>query len=107
MNYELIDSGEGRRLEKWGPYTLDRPDPETLWKKALPESDWQKADAVFKGNWINKNHVPERWQLEHEGIKFWAKLAPFKHTGVFPEQSGQWEWINEKITQSTNKPIYQ
>ncbi len=98
MNYELIDSGEGRRLEKWGQYILDRPDPEVLWKKALPETYWQKADAVFKNGWINKNHVPGMWQLEHNDIKFWAKLAPFKHTGIFPEQAGQWDFVGKTIS---------
>ena len=96
MNYELIDSGDGRRLERFGKYILDRPNPEVLWKKTLPETEWQKANAFFKDRWDNKN-VPEKWQMEHEGIKFWAKLAPFKHTGVFPEQISQWEYIFEKV----------
>lgn len=103
MNYELIDSGEGRRLERFGVYVLDRPDPEVLWKKTLPETEWQKADAIFRDHWINKN-VPEKWQMEHQEIKFWAKLAPFKHTGIFPEQSGQWNYIFETI-KSSNRPI--
>jgi len=103
MNYELIDSGDGRRLERFGDYVLDRPDPEVLWKKTLPEVEWQKADAIFRDSWVNKNHVPARWQIEHEGIKFWAKLAPFKHTGIFPEQAGQWEYINKRIIESANK----
>ncbi|MCX6704470.1 MAG: class I SAM-dependent methyltransferase [Candidatus Woesebacteria bacterium] len=105
MNYELIDSGNGRRLERFGEYILDRPDPEVLWQKKLSESDWKKADAVFRDRWINVNKIPERWELSHHDIKFWAKLAPFKHTGVFPEQCAQWDWINNQITQSTNNPI--
>lgn len=96
MNYELIDSGEGRRLEKFGDYLLDRPDPQIIWKKMLTLPRWNEADAVFKDGWINKN-VPERWQMEHMEVKFWARLTPFKHTGVFPEQSGQWEYIFEKL----------
>jgi len=96
MNYELIDSGEGRRLEKFGDYILDRPDPEVLWKKTLSEEKWQEANAIFKDKWISKD-VPEKWQMEHEGIKFWCKLAPFKHTGVFPEQSLQWEYIFKQL----------
>lgn len=102
-NYELIDSGEGRRLEKWGPYTLDRPDPEVLWKKNLPPPVWNEANARFDGKWYNKN-VPERWEMEHSGLKFWAKLTPFKHTGIFPEQSSQWDYIYQAI-KSTNHPI--
>ncbi|HUC94757.1 MAG TPA: class I SAM-dependent methyltransferase [Candidatus Saccharimonadales bacterium] len=97
MEYELIDSGNGRRFEKFGDYVLDRPDPEVLWQKNLPEDEWSKADAIFKENWINKNHVPEKWQMEHDGIKFWAKLAPFKHTGVFPEQASQWNYIYDTL----------
>lgn len=99
MNYELIDSGEGRRLERFGDYVLDRPDPQIIWKKGLPESEWEAANARFQEKWINKN-VPERWELNHNGIKFWAKLAPFKHTGVFPEQSVQWDFITEKIKEA-------
>jgi 23S rRNA (cytosine1962-C5)-methyltransferase len=102
MNYELIDSGNGRRLERFGEYVLDRPDPEVLWQKTLPEAEWGKADAIFRESWINKSNVPERWEMEENGIKFWAKLAPFKHTGVFPEQAGQWEYVNKQISKSTN-----
>jgi 23S rRNA (cytosine1962-C5)-methyltransferase len=101
-DYDLIDSGNGRRLERFGKYTLDRPDPEVLWQKTLQEAEWGKADAIFRESWINKNHVPEKWEMEEGGIKFWAKLAPFKHTGVFPEQAGQWDDINKQISKSTN-----
>ncbi|HKB88842.1 MAG TPA: class I SAM-dependent methyltransferase [Patescibacteria group bacterium] len=104
MNYELIDSGEGRRLERFGDYILDRPDPQIIWKKNLPLKEWDKANARFSEKWINKD-VPEKWRMEHNGIKFWAKLAPFKHTGVFPEQAGQWEYINLQMSKSTNLQI--
>lgn len=104
-NYELIDSGEGRRLERFGKYILDRPDPEVLWQKSLPETEWQKVDAIFRDGWINTNNVPEKWELTHNGIKFWVKLSPFKHTGVFPEQSSQWDFIYNQASQSTKKPI--
>jgi 23S rRNA (cytosine1962-C5)-methyltransferase len=104
MNYELIDSGEGRRLERFGDYILDRPDPQIIWNKDLEEKEWEKANAKFTDKWINKD-VPERWQMDHNGIKFWAKLAPFKHTGIFPEQSGQWEYINNQILNSSKLQI--
>lgn len=97
IDYELLDSGEGRRLERFGKYLLDRPDPEVLWKKSLPEADWQKADAIYKGAWVNKNHVPEKWTIDADTLKFWLKLTPFKHTGIFPEQDWEWEYINEKL----------
>lgn len=102
-DYDLIDSGNGRRLERFGKYVLDRPDPEVLWQKTLPESEWLKADATFRDSWINSNSVPEKWEVSHNGIKFWAKLAPFKHTGVFPEQSEQWDYIYKEISKSANK----
>ena len=100
--YSLIDSGDGYRLEKFGEYVLARPDPAVLWKKTQPESAWKKADAVFvksgeeKGTWKNSK-VPEQW-LMHFGegaskISFYTKLTPFKHTGVFPEQAANWNFI--------------
>jgi 23S rRNA (cytosine1962-C5)-methyltransferase len=94
--YELIDSGEGRRLERFGDYILDRPDPQVIWKKNLQPSEWEKANAKFDNGWKN-NDVPEKWILEYNAVKFYAKLTPFKHTGIFPEQAVQWDWINEKL----------
>lgn len=111
MNYELIDSGEGRRLERLGEYILDRPDPQIIWKKGLPSEEWQKADAYFKrisedkGIWNVRTKIPEKWILEHNGTKFYAKLTPFKHTGIFPEQASQWDYINKQIIKCQNKQI--
>ncbi len=97
INYELLDSGSGRRLERFGKYILDRPDPEVLWQKNLSEVEWSKADAKFEKSWINKKHVPEKWQIDVELLKFWLKLTPFKHTGIFPEQEWQWNFIFENL----------
>lgn len=105
MNYELLDSGEGRRLEKYGDYLLDRPDPEVLWKKSLSESDWKKADAIFEGKWVENTLIPDKWVLNHNDIKFYARLTPFKHTGIFPEQSVQWDYLSNSIIQSSIKSI--
>ena len=96
MNYELLDSGEGRRLEKFGDYILDRPDPQIIWQKSLPLEKWQEANAKFDQEWNNKN-VPERWQIEHNGLKFWLKLSPFKHVGIFPEHIDQWQLVTKPI----------
>jgi 23S rRNA (cytosine1962-C5)-methyltransferase len=102
-DYDLLDSGDGRRLERYGKYILDRPDPQIIWKKSIPIGEWQKADAFFertnedKGKWIVKSKIPGKWMLEHNGIKFWVKLSPFKHTGVFPEQARQWDYIIETL----------
>src|ERR1035437_1430510 len=97
MNYELIDSGNGRRLERFGDYVLDRPDPEVLWQKSLSAREWQKADAVFRDRWIQNVSMPEKWLMDEQNIEFWVKLSPFKHTGIFPEQSSQWNYISQVI----------
>lgn len=101
-DYELIDSGNGQRLERFGKFILIRPDPQVIWKPKKDNSFWEKADAVYesfgnKGKWINKNKVPEKWQISYKDLSFFCKLTPFKHTGVFPEQSLQWDFMEEKI----------
>lgn len=103
-DYELLDSGLGYRYERFGTYRLVRPDPQAIWQRTLPEDEWGKADALFekttegKERWVNKNNVPTRWLMHYQDIAFWAELSPFKHTGVFPEQVLQWEFITKKIT---------
>src|SRR5262245_5827527 len=104
-DYQLIDTGDGYRLERFGKYILQRPDPQIIWKRKLSENEWQKADAVYqrdsedKGQWVKKNKdLPDKWLMAYKNLKFWVKLTPFKHTGVFPEQSTQWDFIQEKIT---------
>lgn len=102
-SYMLLDSGESQRLEKFGDYTLVRPDPQAIWQKHLPESAWQNVDAKFikqgsdKGRWKIFSKMPSKWLMEYHGLKFYAKLSPFKHTGIFPEQAVQWKFINESI----------
>src|ERR1700722_1427733 len=111
--YELLDTGDGKRFERFGKYRLVRPDPQIIWRSRLLISVWQKADAEFdseKKKWIIKNKVPDKWLMHYKNIRFYAKLSPFKHTGVFPEQTLQWEWISSvmmfdilaKQTQSKN-----
>jgi 23S rRNA (cytosine1962-C5)-methyltransferase len=96
-DYALLDSGEGYRLERYGDYVLSRPDPQCIWKKSHREL-WGKADAVYeKDGWKVKTDVPDRWLLSYEDISFYARLTPFKHTGVFPEQMLQWEFMKSKI----------
>lgn len=96
MDYELIDSGSGERLERFGKYVLARPDPEAIWEKSKPE-EWARADAVFKERWEKKKTMPDSWLMDWEGIKFYARLTPFKHVGVFLEQEPQWRWLGEKV----------
>lgn len=102
-DYELLDSGNGKRFERFGAYTIVRPDPQILWKPTLAENEWNSADAVFKrisddkGTWVTKTQIPEKWEVQYKNLAFYAKLAPFKHTGIFPEQSVQWDFMTEVI----------
>ena len=107
--YELLDSGEGEKLERFGNYTLSRPDPNAVWPKKQPISQWNDADAVFMkeksvmGNkWKNKG-VKEPWTFEFDGIKMILKLTPFKHTGLFPEQILNWQWFGQLIKEKVAK----
>jgi len=95
--YELLDTGDGKRFERFGKYRLVRPDPQIIWRPRLDRSEWQKADAEFdleKKKWIIKTKIPDKWLIHYKNIGFYAKLSPFKHTGIFPEQTLQWEWIS-------------
>lgn len=106
--YELIDSGNGRKLERFGKYFLDRMEPEALWNKSLPQSEWEKADARFekngeRGEWIRKNNIPDSWVLTYEGLKLQLRLTPFGHIGIFPDQSNQWHGIYEDVRDNARK----
>ena len=111
MDYELLDSGNGRRLERFGKYILDRPDPEVMWAPNLSVAEWDKADAEFvrtgndKGKWVTKGKFPESWIVEHNNLKLILKLTPFKHTGVFPEQEFEWDIVSKAVSESTNPNI--
>ena len=101
MDYELIDSGNGRRLERFGKYILDRPDPEVMWNSNLSQDEWAKADAKFDGKWITKANFPEKWHFEIDKLKVNLKLTPFKHVVIFPEQLEQWKLISKIISQNS------
>lgn len=101
-DYELLDSGEGEKLERFGDYILARPDPQALWKKKNPQK-WSEADATFirtgtKASWNIKPGVPDRWQISLGGLSFYIRPTSFKHTGLFPEQAPNWQWIGETIS---------
>ncbi|MBU6427082.1 class I SAM-dependent methyltransferase [Patescibacteria group bacterium] len=108
-NYELLDSGEGEKLERYGKVVLSRPDPQSLWRKRLDAKEWRKADGVFsrdenKGDWSLGKNVPARWPIDFAGMKFWIKPTPFKHTGIFPEQAANWEWLRNVIAENVTVP---
>ena len=101
-DYELIDSGEGERLERFGTVVLSRPDPQALWHKRLAQTEWTKADGHFSrdgsdGKWTMKNGKLDRWPIEFGGLKLWVKPSSFKHVGIFPEQSANWDWLRNIV----------
>ncbi len=104
--YELLDSGLEEKLERYGGFVLARPDPQALWKKNLPESEWRKADGWYErkekaGAWHLKKDVAKEWPIEFGGLKFLIRPTSFKHTGLFPEQLPNWNWVSENLQPST------
>jgi 23S rRNA (cytosine1962-C5)-methyltransferase len=97
MDYELIDSGEGEKLERFGEFVLRRPDPQAIWRVERLE-DWSKADAVFNnGKWKEKKELPKFWNVKINDLVFKISLSSFKHTGVFPEHVENWKWISSLL----------
>jgi len=106
-DYELIDSGNGEKLERWGDIVLARPDPQALWAKSQPEK-WEDADAVFiregkSAKWDVKTELPKSWEVEFGGFTFIIRATSFKHTGLFPEHLANWEWMAKKIRNQISK----
>ncbi len=99
-DYALLDSGDGEKLERWGRYTLRRPEPAALWRPARPRAEWERADAVFHrgegegGQWQRRAGFEEPWPVRWRYLTALARLTPFRHTGIFPEQAGHWTWID-------------
>ena len=107
-DYSLIDSGYGRKLERFGPYLFSRPEPQALWSQNLPKKIWDNAAGTFLsssaledkdegGKWSLKENIPERWEMSYENIKFYAMPTAFRHLGFFPDQSPHWIWTAQKI----------
>ncbi|MCX6249248.1 MAG: class I SAM-dependent methyltransferase [Bacteroidetes bacterium] len=129
-DYELIDSGGLEKLERFGEYILGRPEPQAVWKKAMPEEEWQQeADAIYKrakgvdpakgeqsdkGEWIMKKRMPEQWRIGYDyndlHLTLRLGLTAFGHIGVFPEQAENWNFIydflNSPVHQFTSSPAH-
>lgn len=104
-DYELLDSGNGLRLERFGEFIISKPDPQAIWNQSEDSKLWEEADAKFIDNtWVKKPNFPEKWEIGFKDLKFYARLTPFKHTGIFPEQSINWDFISEKIKKATSTP---
>ncbi len=110
-DYELKDSGAGKKLERFGPYMFVRPEPQAIWQPTLPSEVWDTAEAVFRtdadadgGRWYFYEDIEPRWMMRYKGIKFWAQPTPFRHLGVFPEQANHWDWMHTLIT-AARRPV--
>lgn len=105
-DYTLIDSGTGRKLERFGQYVIVRPCSQALWRPRLDESVWNDADAVFTrdpGNcWRRREGLPDRWQIQLNGLRFLLSPTDFGHLGVFPEHSNHWSWLRQCIQGRSN-----
>lgn len=111
-DYGLIDSGAGRKLERYGRYTVVRPEPQCLWTPSLDEAAWTAADAVFEpadeedaGRWRFPHARPaEAWPLAWEGVRFSGRFTAFRHLAVFPEQAANWAWLSERLRSLSDAP---
>ena len=112
-DYALIDSGDGEKLEQYGPYRIVRPEGQAIWQRALPEKAWREVDAVFTGDTdeegIGRWRFPgtplgETWPMRHDGIDYLGRFTSFRHVGVFPEQASHWNHMEAMIRQA-GRPV--
>jgi 23S rRNA (cytosine1962-C5)-methyltransferase len=111
-DYALIDSGHGRKLERYGQYRIVRPEAQALWTPRRPESEWTSADATFvgisedetDGRWRYHKPTGETWPLAYDGVKFLGRFTSFRHVGLFPEQVTHWDWVTSLVT-GAGRPI--
>ncbi len=102
-DYEILDMANGEKLERWGNVYLIRPDPQIIWKNKSFPNKWKDANAKYNrsstggGSWQYNKKVPENWQIKYKDLTFNIKPMGFKHTGLFPEQAVNWDWMISKI----------
>jgi 23S rRNA (cytosine1962-C5)-methyltransferase len=109
-DYALVDSGAGRKLERYGPFRVVRPEPQAMWAPRLPSQTWEAADAVFDpadeddaGRWRFRGQNLDAWPLGWGQVKFRGRFTPFRHLAFFPEQAANWAWLDAAI-RSAPKP---
>ncbi len=110
-DYCLLDSGNGKTLEQFGPYTLVRPEPQVIWKPSLLPEKWRAADAVMQetrteygGQWKLNGEIAKTWVMSYGKMKFQVQLASSRHIGLFPEQASQWDWIINQVS-AAKRPL--
>jgi len=109
VDYEILDTGEGERLERFGKYTFIRPFEDAVWKKTFSKSEWDKSVGKFwssktgaKCGWKMEKKIDDRWEMSYKNIKFFVSPTPFRHFGFFPEQASHWDFIEKKIGLARN-----
>ena len=109
-DYELIDTSAGERLERWGDIILIRPDPQIIWDTKKKNPLWRSAHAVYHrsntggGTWQELKRTPSMWSIKYKNLHFNLKMMGFKHTGVFPEQAVNWDFVADKI-RAAQRPL--
>lgn len=108
-DYDLLDSGDGQKLERFGPVVLARPEAQATWRPALPARDWQAAHAVYKqgeqgGRWQVQKGLERRWVIDYLGLRCQLEIDESRHVGVFPENAVHWDWIEAKVT-TARRPV--
>ena len=110
-DYALLDSGGGRKLERYGPYRVVRPEPQAMWSPRLTVADWDSADAVFDptdedeaGNWRFRERLAESWPLGWGDVKFQGRFTAFRHLAFFPEQAANWAWLDAQVRSAGGQP---
>ena len=102
-DYKIIDMADGQKLEKWGDVILSRPDPQIIWKDKSYPKKWKEINATYHrsssggGSWEFNKKMPKQWQIKYKNLTFNIKPMGFKHTGLFPEQAVNWDWMINKI----------
>jgi 23S rRNA (cytosine1962-C5)-methyltransferase len=110
-DYQLVDMGAGRKLERYGPFLIDRPEEQAMGARRLSAEQWDAADAVFdgdaddsEGRWSAADHVTEQFPLAWNGLRFHGRFTAFRHLGVFPEQAAHWAWIDRRV-RAAGRPL--
>ncbi len=110
-DYELLDSGDNLKLEKYGLYQFVRPEPQAVWRPCMEDVHWQAAHARFQpsreesgGSWKYNKPMADTWEMRYKSLRFLAQTTGGRHLGVFPEQAAHWDWISEQI-KSASRPI--
>ena len=108
-DYKILDMADGQKLEKWGNIILSRPDPQIIWKQKSFPKKWQEINATYHrsktggGSWEFNKKLPQKWKVQYKNLTFNIKPMGFKHTGLFPEQAVNWDWMIETIKQAKAK----